>query len=631
MLSRRLFYSLFTIVLVSTSIFAQTSPTESETEREKARQEREKKAVNLLEDVAGQVSLLKNSDNRALVFASVADLLWTRDQKRARQLFRQSADEIVASNNAPPENAPSNIMIVGLARNASPRQDILMTVAKRDPELALELLYVTRPANVTAALAVYNRDQTLKAGTRTSAAMMEQSQNRFLAEGEIRLEQSFSEQAAADDPKLAAKLLRENMAKNGVTNSAFNVVRKINAKDNELAVKLLDEIKQKLSEESLDSDQSRGNSAVNLIVGFLRSFYTDTAKGNPKPNDPKQLKLEDKAAKDLANKLADYLLKAEASRSMNQYFQFRSTLPVLEKIIPERMAMLKQKQDVLKKSLPQEMAVNDDVFDGGNSPEKMISNVSRMPEQFRGQMYRSAVNQAAANGNTDAVRAALNQAPEGKQRDDALAYLDSKIAEGKIKDGKIDEARKIIDSLGSTKEKVERLVQMAVEFQKKDTKEDKETAAKLMLEARGLIDFAPQDEDATGDFLRVASGYAYVEPDAAFAMLDNFAEQANELVNAAATVAKFDKGNQNFKNGELVFTRGLPRIGASVLTYGKEAQLLANADLNRLVNIAGRFQRPDAQLLLKLYIAQAFFTGKIGLQGGRNAGTENISVISFGD
>jgi hypothetical protein len=623
---RHLFYSLFLVILVSNSVFAQTSPTESAAEKEKAQKEREKKAVELIEEIASEISFLKFSDNRALVLASVADLLWKRDEKRARQLFRQSAHEIVASNNLPPES--SNMpMAFNFSRNASPRQQILMTVAARDAELALELLYLTRPADVAAALAAYaQQSQPARQGAQTPAASMEQAQNRFLAEGELRLEQSFSMQAAANDPKLAAKLLRESMSKNGVTSSAFGVVQRINQKDNELAVKLLEEIAGRLSGETLDTNSDKGN----LIVSFLRSFYSNPPQAGAKPNESKPLKLEDKTAKDLANKLADYFMKAEANRSMNVYFQFRTAMTVLEKIIPERMQLLKQKQEAIKKSLPQEMAANADLFSGNdNSPEKMIANANRMPEQTRGFMYRSAINQAVGEGKADAIRAALNQAPAGKQRDDALVYLDSKIAETRIKDGKIDEARKIIDSLASVKEKVERLVQMAISFHQKDTKEDRETAAKLMTEARSLIDYSPQDEDAVGDFLRIASGYAYIEPDTAFSMLDAFADQTNELVNAAATVAKFDKNNPNFKNGELILTRGLPRIGGSVLRYGKEAQMLANHDIDRLERIADKFQRPDARVLLKLYIAQAFFTGRIGLQGAPGAGAENFQVITF--
>lgn len=627
---RRLFYSLIIIILVSNLIFAQDLPTESQPEKDKAQAEKEKKAVALIEDITGQISFLKNPDNRALTLASVADLLWKRDEKRARQLFRQSADEIAASNNEPQTNSANSdgMVFFGTGRNGSPRADILRTIAAHDAELALELLYITRPANVATALTSYNRSQPKTSASKNPADLMQQQQNRSIAESELRLEQSFSEKAAENDPKLAAKMLRESIAKNGVTSSAFSILQKINSKDHELAVKLLNEVSQKLIGESYEGEQSMSS----LAIQFLRQFYLDADKNALKDKETKVLKLEASTAKDLANKLADVFLKTDSSsRSMSVYFQMRSAISVLEKLIPERALLLKQKQETMKKSLPEEMTRFDDAFGGNDNPapEKMVGNAAKMPAQMRGFMYRNAVNEALKNGNTDAVRASLNQAPDGKEKDEALAYLDSKTAESKIKDGKIDEARKIIDALGSTKEKVERLIQMAISFQQKNTQEDKETAAKLMTEARSMVNYSPENEDEANDFLRIVSGYAYVEPATAFSMLDAFADQANELVNASATVAKFDKNNPNFKNGELIMTRGLPRIGGKVLGYGKEAQLLANEDIDRLQNIAGKFQRPDAQILLKLYIVQAFFTGKIGLQGSQGGGGENFSVVTF--
>ncbi|MBA2607205.1 MAG: hypothetical protein H0U96_10110, partial [Acidobacteria bacterium] len=93
----------------------------------------------------------------------------------------------------------------------------------------------------------------------------------------------------------------------------------------------------------------------------------------------------------------------------------------------------------------------------------------------------------------------------------------------------------------------------------------------------------------------------------------------------AALLAKYDKKNTAFKNGEMVLTRGLPRVGNSILQYGKELNLLANADIDRLRTITDRFQREDARLLLKLYIVQAFFNQKIGLEGG------STNSFSFGD
>ncbi len=104
---------------------------------------------------------------------------------------------------------------VGMFQNASPRKQILQTVAKYDAEFALELLYATRPANVAAALASRTQQPVLpgEKPQKTAASVMEDTQNKFLGDEELRLEQSFSAQAAEKDPTKAAKLLRESLAK----------------------------------------------------------------------------------------------------------------------------------------------------------------------------------------------------------------------------------------------------------------------------------------------------------------------------------------------------------------------------------------------------------------------------------
>ncbi len=219
----KLFSILLLIFAFTNSIFAQSSPTESKEEKDKAQKESEKKAVALLEQVVGETSLLKFPDNRALVLASAGDLLWQRDEKRARQLFRQAADEIVQANNLPKDDSMPGF--IGMFQNASPRKQILMTIGKYDAELALELLYATRPPNVAFAL-TSNSQSSVPAGQKTqitAASRMEDSQNKFLSDDEVRLEQSFSAQLAGKDPTKAAKLLRESIAKKFRLFSTFSV------------------------------------------------------------------------------------------------------------------------------------------------------------------------------------------------------------------------------------------------------------------------------------------------------------------------------------------------------------------------------------------------------------------------
>ncbi|MGI8849844.1 MAG: hypothetical protein ACR2HT_06715, partial [Pyrinomonadaceae bacterium] len=300
------FFVLFS--LFSFSIFAQTSPTESNTEKEKARLELEKKAVALLEQIVGETSLLKFPDNRALVTASAGDLMWKRDEKRARQFFRQAAEDIIQANNLPADTSANPFM--SFIANASPRREILMTIAKHDPELALELLYATRPANVAAALAERTEAELPAANRKpaqNAASMIIGSQDKFLVSQELQLEQGFSAQAADKDPKRAAKLLRESLAKNGVTSSIFQTVDKINQKDSELANELVKEIGQKL----LNSDFAKKETERSVFTSFLQKFYLDSNKPPRKSADEtklskdiaKPIRIEDKLARDLANKM----------------------------------------------------------------------------------------------------------------------------------------------------------------------------------------------------------------------------------------------------------------------------------------------------------------------------------------
>ena len=149
----------------------------------------------------------------------------------------------------------------------------------------------------------------------------------------------------------------------------------------------------------------------------------------------------------------------------------------------------------------------------------------------------------------------------------------------------------------------------------KEKKEDKDFAVQLMDTARELIETPPPDEEGINDYLRVASGFAHIRPEIAFSMLESFAGQADEIVNASALLARYDKKNTSFRNGEMILSRGLPYIGGKVFEYGEELNLLARADIDRLRNITDKFQRNEARILLKLYIFQAFFNKKIGLSG----------------
>src|SRR6185436_15886790 len=104
----------------------------------------EKQALELLDSIAAGMAGLRNSGNRIFLTSAVADLLWTTDEKRARELFEIVKQEMVAANAELDygDQQYSNNFEMFQQR----RRECLDRMARRDPEMAMSFLRATRPA-----------------------------------------------------------------------------------------------------------------------------------------------------------------------------------------------------------------------------------------------------------------------------------------------------------------------------------------------------------------------------------------------------------------------------------------------------------------------------------------------------
>src|SRR5215212_6603448 len=128
------------LLLASTSV-AQLpqAPKQSDEEKAKARKELERKALVLLDETLQGTQALKLAENRAALRAQAADLLWARDEKRARALFREAVSDIVAAQSNADLMRERGWMFLNL------RTQLLYAAASRDAQFALELLRESRP------------------------------------------------------------------------------------------------------------------------------------------------------------------------------------------------------------------------------------------------------------------------------------------------------------------------------------------------------------------------------------------------------------------------------------------------------------------------------------------------------
>src|SRR5258706_15667152 len=74
----------------------QPAATDAQTDEQKQKEKEaaEKKATALLEQIVGEVQLLKLPENRIRVQIAAADMLWKRNEARARSMFSLAGDGV---------------------------------------------------------------------------------------------------------------------------------------------------------------------------------------------------------------------------------------------------------------------------------------------------------------------------------------------------------------------------------------------------------------------------------------------------------------------------------------------------------------------------------------------------------
>src|ERR1041384_7885559 len=82
--------AILSLLVFSSIVFAQETTANTKT----ADETRRKKAVELLESLASQITSLQSPENRARIGANIAESLWKDEENRARALFIGIEDDI---------------------------------------------------------------------------------------------------------------------------------------------------------------------------------------------------------------------------------------------------------------------------------------------------------------------------------------------------------------------------------------------------------------------------------------------------------------------------------------------------------------------------------------------------------
>jgi hypothetical protein len=575
---------------------------ESEEERAKARKELERKALVMLEETLMGAQVLKLAENRASIRIQAADLLWPRDEKRARALFRDAAADIAAAlGQQDSRRERNNWMLPQL------RAQLLYAVASRDGQLALELLRESRPA-----------------AAEEGAAPSDDP------EGELRLEQSIVAQAAESDPKAVLRMAEESLDK-GVTFGVLGTLERLRQKDAESATKLAGKIVERLRGQSLSGGREAFMVATSLLrmVALPQSgerfFYLPNMPQQSATEKPKPLVMEDGAVRELAELVAAAALRdASATGAFGLMTAVRPLLPELEKRVPARAAQLRQRLAEMDKSLdPRQRAWAQYESILSKPPEAILEEAAKAPAEMREQFYSMAAMKLLNAGDAEKARQVINDNMRGSEREQMLAYVEQAEVMRAVEKGDTDGAKGVVARIKSKERRARALAELAVAFALKG---DKKSASLLLEEARGLVDRQPDNEREIEALLEVARGYALVEPAKTFELIDPLIDQANDMLTAAALLEKFGQGGGIFRKGEMILAQGLGELGGAHARYVKALSELARVDFDRTKATADRFNRDEVRLVARMIVARSVLSDRLDPPGTQAAGAGSLGA-----
>ncbi len=597
-----------------------TASTEAATqteEQKKAKEESRQKAYALLDQVISDAQLLRLSENRVRVQTSVADLLWTENEGRARSLFGLAADSIAemqrASESAEQQrtdpNQNPNRFIGGNFDRVTPqlRQELILTVARYDAALAYQLLAVTRPATPVTTTTQRSR------------------------EGGSDLEQRLLAQVAALDPKLALQNAEQYLEKGEYPRALAQVLSELHRKDKEAAQSLEGKLMKKLRSANL----LNSNDVSSLVFSLLQPGPRLSDAKTESPAAAQSQVLSPAAYQELLGLMIDAALKATPpanSQPINQRGRGRGNaggsgrfpqnemtpaqieqvnarrlistvrilLPQIEQHLPTRVVAVRQKftefgmpadRDFAARAQPPNLIEQ-------NTSENLLSAAATAPAAVQQRIYQQAALKALEEGKPDQARQIANDHLDAGRRDAILRNVEFRQLTDQAEASNLEQVRAKLAGLSSDKERVDLLVQLSHSSRQKNP----ELALKLLDDARQFTDRRATSYQQLEQQLAVASAFRGLDDVRSFEVLEPGINQLNELLSAAAVLSGFEVNV--FRGGEMAMQGG-NGLTDMVKRYSQEIARLADTDFERAQTLANRFQFTESRIVARMAITRA--------------------------
>lgn len=594
----------FLIALLLNSIAISSAPAQSASrenssksaEDKKAREQREKKALVIVDEIIRETESLRLPENRVRIDIALAGALWSRDEKRARLLFKQAVASLIEiTTAAAAADASDRDYLSQLPQQL--RQEILQVVATYDAGLALEFLRATRP--------VSPREQSY-------------GQPNY----ESQLEMRLAIQVAARNPQ-EALLVGEDSLKLGLGQDVTNLLYNLNSSDKAAADTFLNDILKQLR-----SGESSKNQAAPYIALTLLHNWIDTNRAAPDPSGEQSTSgfalrnLNADTARELSGMIINEVLNSGSTTSAEQprgfmggvvfsgpypgqllgiIQQLKPILPDVEKLSPAQFSALNKKIaefDKYNEAQQGPWAKYQQLSQTGTAEELMQAAKTAPPGVSEGLLQQAAW-KAISQNNAEVAHQVMERISDPRQRAEIELNLVRRSFQRAQSEKKLAEARSLLSRL-PTEERVVMLAQMAT-FNATDG--NKPLALELLGEAEALLGDRALSYEQLRARLQIATAYEQLNWGKSAELIERTINQLNELAVAALVLNGFDL-QQYFRNGELVINSG-NSLNEMAQESAQRLGALSRQDLDRAKLVAEEFQRPEMRVMALLQIAQA--------------------------
>lgn len=524
----------------------------------------EKKALDLLDSISEQSAKFNSAVNRIRASAAIADLVWRRDENRARALFSAAVAQL--TTHIAETDFGDIERYQDISRTQELRQNLVMRLAAHDPETALTALRQTRlPAPVT---------------------------RQWLPQHEANLELTLANFIVAKNPELALRIARASLSR-GVSWNLTSLLSQLAQKDVKSAQGFYGEIVARLKSDDIGKNSESANYALHLLSSF------------PPPQ------ADEETFRDLFTMVLSSILSLNRetqngiNMAQNFYHQLDGLMPLVEKYAPTRATDLRTWSRTVERTLDPGTKIYQELnrVSQTASIDDILALAEKYPPEFKNLAYQNAAGKALASGDVTRAKEIIEMMPDLFERRRMLDQLEAQSARTLKGDDKLTIARALIEKARTITRKIELIAQIANSL----AATNKTEALELLNDGKILVTATPPSAEQVKAQLRLAQAYAALDPDQTFAIVQPLIIRLNELLAAAAVLDGIDF--RYLKEGEWEMP-GVNNLGTIVNRLNQILVTLGRIDFDRALSLVAQIDRPEIRTMIQIDIAQVILAGK---------------------